>query len=322
MKILLTGKTGQVGYELKRSLQGVGHIIAIGRHEMDLADLNQVREVIRTIRPDLIINAAAYTDVDKAETEPDLVMRINGEAPGVMAEEALRLGAAMIHYSTDYVFDGAKRGLNGELVPYKEGDPPNALNIYGKTKLAGERAIAAGGCPYLILRTSWVYSTYGKNFLLTMLRLANERHELKVVDDQWGSPTWVRWIATATAQIVKGHSSSFPENDDQCSANATGKSSAQTSFAEFIRLRTGIYNFTSANATTWKGFADEIFLQATKIGLLDKAPPAIHGIGLHDYATPAKRPINSMLNLDALSSCLGMKPPTWQSSLAECISSK
>ena len=168
-RILLTGKTGQVGYELHRSLQGLGEIIALDRKQMDLADLAQVRNVIRQVKPDLIVNPAAYTAVDKAESELELAMRINAEAPAVMAEEARKLGAAMIHYSTDYVFDGLK------TTPYAESDPTCPISVYGATKLAGERAIQDAGIPHLILRTSWVYGMRGKNFLLTVLRLAQER---------------------------------------------------------------------------------------------------------------------------------------------------
>ena len=173
MKILITGKDGQVGYELERSLQGIGHIIAVDRSEMDLSDLDQVRDVIRKIQPNLIINPAAYTAVDKAETDEELAMRVNAQAPGIMAEEAARLGAALIHYSTDYVFDGTA------TTPYVETAATNPLNIYGKSKLAGEQAIAASGAAHLILRTSWVYGTRGKNFLLTVQRLAQDRSELR-----------------------------------------------------------------------------------------------------------------------------------------------
>ncbi len=238
MKILLTGKTGQVGYELERSLQGLGEIIALDRSQMDLANLDQVRDVIRAIKPDLIINPAAYTAVDKAESEPELAMRINGEAPGVMAEEAKKLGAAMIHYSTDYVFDGSK------TTPYVETDPTCPINVYGATKLAGEQAIQAAGIPHLILRTSWVYGMRGKNFLLTMLRLAQERDELRIVADQHGAPTWCRTIADTTAHIV---------------AQAKGAQHAQDWWQE----RSGIYHLTAQGQTTWYGFTQAILENAT-----------------------------------------------------------
>ncbi len=196
MKILVTGKTGQVGYELERSLQGLGQVIALDRAQMDLSNLAQVREVIRSIKPQLIVNPAAYTAVDQAEKEPELAMRINAEAPGVMAEEARTIGAAMIHYSTDYVFDGSKNS------PYVETDPTCPINVYGRSKLAGEQAIQAADIPHLILRTSWVYGMRGKNFLLTMLRLAQERDALRIIGDQHGAPTWCRTIADTTAHIV------------------------------------------------------------------------------------------------------------------------
>jgi dTDP-4-dehydrorhamnose reductase len=196
MKILVTGRTGQVGYELERSLQGLGEVIAVNQDQMDLADFDAVRAVIREVRPGLIVNPAAYTAVDKAESEPELAMRINGEAPGVIAEEARKLGAAVIHYSTDYVFDGSKPGA------YTEEDTPSPLNVYGRTKLAGEQAVQASGVPHLIFRTSWVYGARGRNFLLTVRRLAAERDELRIVDDQCGAPTWCRTIADTTAHIV------------------------------------------------------------------------------------------------------------------------
>ena len=196
MKILLTGSTGQVGYELARSLQGLGEVVAVDRNVMDLSNLDQVRDVIRTVRPQLIVNPAAYTAVDKAESEPELAYRVNAEAPGLMAQEAKLLGAAMVHYSTDYVFDGSNPSPRGE------DDATGPLNVYGASKLAGEQAIAAAGIDHLIFRTSWVYGMRGKNFLLTMMRLAKEREELKVVADQHGAPTWSRTIADTTALVL------------------------------------------------------------------------------------------------------------------------
>ena len=188
-KILVTGKTGQVGWELQRTLATLGQVIAPDRRGMDLGDPDSIRAAIRACSPQIIVNAAAYTAVDQAESEPDLALAINGAAPGIMAEEAKRLGALLVHYSTDYVFDGAKSG------PYTEDDQPNPLSAYGSSKLAGERAIAASGARYLIFRTSWVYGARGKNFLRTILRLAQERDELRIVDDQVGAPTWCRAIA-------------------------------------------------------------------------------------------------------------------------------
>ncbi|MDO9064018.1 MAG: dTDP-4-dehydrorhamnose reductase, partial [Sulfuricella sp.] len=229
MKILLIGKNGQVGWELQRTLATLGDVVAIDRQGMDLANPDSIRSAIRIIRPDLIANAAAYTAVDKAESEPELAMAINGIAPGIMAEEAKRLGAAMIHYSTDYVFDGTKTS------PYTEEDAPNPLSVYGKTKFAGEQAILAVGIPHLIFRTSWVYGLRGRNFLQTILRLAKERDELKVVDDQIGAPTWSRMIAEATSQILA-----------QSFLPLTPHPSLLTQYG-------GIYNLTAAGRTSWCG---------------------------------------------------------------------
>ena len=230
MKILLTGKTGQVGYQLERSLQGLGEVIAVNAAQMNLSDLDQVRQVIRDIAPDLIVNPAAYTAVDQAEREPELAMRVNGEAPGVMAEEMKRLGGAMIHYSTDYVFDGSKAGT------YSEDDQPNPLNVYGSTKLAGERAVQAAGIPHLILRTSWVYGMRGRNFLLTVMRLAGERDELRIVDDQHGAPTWSRTIADTTALMA---------------ATLQGPACAGSLRGDAWQERSGLYHLTAKVHTTW-----------------------------------------------------------------------
>lgn len=287
MRILLTGKTGQAGYELERSLQGLGDIIALDRSQMDLANLDQVRDVIRSIKPDLIINPAAYTAVDKAESEPELAMRINGEAPGVMAQEAKKLGAAMIHYSTDYVFDGTK------TTPYTEDDPTCPINVYGATKLAGEQAIQAAGIPHLILRTSWVYGMRGNNFLRTMLRLAQEREELRIVADQHGAPTWCRTIADTTARIVALAEDARNTQDwwQQCS---------------------GIYNLTAQGQTTWYGFTQAILENAA----LAK-PPRLSPIATRDYPLPARRPTHSALSCERLMETFtGL--PDWDKALKLC----
>lgn len=305
MKILLTGKTGQVGYELERSLQALGEVVAVDRNQMDLSDLDQIREVISTVKPDLIVNPAAYTAVDKAESEPELAMRINGTAPGVIAEEAKKLGAALIHYSTDYVFDGSKRGLQGEFVPYTEDDVPNPINVYGKTKLAGEQAIIDSGCTYLILRTSWVYSTHGKNFLLTMLRLGSERDELKVVDDQWGSPTWAGWIADTTAQLIKGRMTLSQHPHDIVS--------------QMLPVM-GVYNLVNSGYTTWCRFAHQIFIEAAAENLLGKNSPNLLPIGTQDYPVPALRPTNSQLSTEKLRTLLKVPFTMWDQSLKECLS--
>ncbi|MGK5032351.1 dTDP-4-dehydrorhamnose reductase [Janthinobacterium sp. MDT1-19] len=286
-RILITGKTGQVGYELERSLQGLGEIIALDRSQMDLADLDQVRDVIRRIKPTLIVNPAAYTAVDKAESESELALRINGEAPGVMAEEAKQLGAAMIHYSTDYVFDGSKDG------PYVETDPTCPINVYGSSKLAGEQAIQATGIPHMILRTSWVYSTHGKNFLLTMLRLAKEREELSIVSDQFGAPTWSRTIADTTAHIV---AQSLAASDQQA----------------WWQARSGLYHLTAQGRTSWFGFTEAIMAHPS----ITKKP-RLKTILAQDYPVPAKRPINSVLSSQRLMDTF-CRIPDWQDALRLC----
>jgi dTDP-4-dehydrorhamnose reductase len=287
-RILLTGKTGQVGYELERSLQGLGDIIALDRSQMDLSNLAQVRDVIRAIKPNLIVNPAAYTAVDKAESEPELAMRINGEAPGVMAEEAKKLGAVMIQYSTDYVFDGSKS------TPYLETDPTGPINVYGATKLAGEQAIHAAGIPHLILRTSWVYGMRGNNFLRTILRLAQEREELRIVADQHGAPTWCRTIADGTAHIV-----------------AQGYGAQQG--LEWWQQRTGIYHLSARGQTTWHGFTQEI-LNRAEVGKRPRLTP----IRTEDYPLPAKRPMNSILNTERLRKTF-CDIPQWQEALRLCM---
>jgi len=293
-KILLTGKNGQVGWELQRTLASLGEIVAVGRREMDLADPDSVRNVIREVRPSLIINAAAYTAVDKAESEPELAMAINGVAPGIMAEESKRLNATFIHYSTDYVFDGAAKR------PYVEDDMPNPLNVYGKTKLAGERAIQAVGVPHLILRTSWVYGARGKNFLLTILRLARERSELKIVDDQVGTPTWSRMLAEVTSQLLSQHYSPF--------------SRSSSSLVDV----NGLYHVVSGGpATSWYGFARKIL---ENIGRQSShVLPKLIPIPTTDYPLPAKRPHNSSMSCEKLRQVYGLQVPLWDDSLALCL---
>lgn len=293
MRILLTGRNGQVGWELERSLQPLGEIIAVGRAECDLAKPAQVREVIRTARPDLIVNAAAYTAVDKAESEPALAQAINGDAPGLMAEEAKRLGAALIHYSTDYVFDGRKSA------PYVETDATNPLSVYGRTKLAGEQAIAASGAAHVILRTSWVYAARGKNFVRTILRLARERETLEVVGDQWGAPTWARTIAEATATLIgraglDGHGVAGPLSE----------------------LRS-TFHLTATGATTWFGFANAVVEAvpdpARRLRLLVPIPSSA-------YQANASRPANSRLDCSRFIQDWHVQLPAWRVALAECVS--
>ncbi len=299
-KILLVGKNGQVGWELQRALATLGDVVAVDRQGMDLANPDSIRGAIRAIRPDLIVNAAAYTAVDKAESEPELAMAINGVAPGIMAEEAKRLGAAMVHYSTDYVFDGTKPS------PYTEEDLPNPLSVYGKTKLAGEQAIQAAGIPHLIFRTSWVYGLRGRNFLLTILRLAKERDELKIVDDQIGAPTWSRMVAEATSQILAR--SILP----------------LTPHSSLLAQYVGIYNLTAASRTSWYGFAkailDSMTIQSANPSLLSPHPsPNLIPITTFEYPLPAPRPQNSMMSSAKLNRIFGVALPAWDASLTLCM---
>jgi dTDP-4-dehydrorhamnose reductase len=289
-KILVTGKSGQVGFELERALQGLGTIVALDRAALDLANLDQIRQVVREIKPAVIINPAAYTAVDKAESEPALAQRINGEAPGVLAEEARRLGALLIHYSTDYVFDGMKAGA------YDETDNVNPQNVYGLSKLAGERAISEVDGTHLILRTSWVYGQRGKNFLLTMLRLAAERPELRIVADQCGAPTWAATIAAMTSHIV-----------------ARGLV-ANTSGADWWREKSGIYHLTASGWTTWFDFANAIFELSSP-----KNKPVTTPIASSEYPVPATRPANSRLSNDKLAAAFGLRAPDWREALQLCI---
>src|ERR1700691_2866711 len=265
-KILVFGRVGQVGWELRHKLACLGQVSNIDYPEIDFSKRDTVRAAIREAAPTVIVNAAAYTAVDKAEAAPEPAWAINATGPGVIAEEAKRLGALMVHYSTDYVYDGSKQG------PWVETDKPNPLSVYGKTKLAGDEAIAAVGGDYLILRTSWVYGARGGNFLLTMLRLAKERPELRIVDDQTGSPTTSECIAQATAAILS-----------QVVAPGSGG----------IAGRSGVYHLTSAGQTTWFGFAKQFLSTLPNC-------PKLTPIATSEYPVPARRPVNSVLNCQKL----------------------
>ncbi|HKA38999.1 MAG TPA: dTDP-4-dehydrorhamnose reductase [Burkholderiales bacterium] len=287
--ILLSGKNGQVGWELQTALSRLGPVIALDRGGMDLANPDSIRRAIRDAEPQIIVNAAAYTAVDKAETEPDLAMQVNGIAPGVMAQEAKRLRAVLVHYSTDYVFDGTKKQ------PYVEDDPPNPLSQYGRSKLAGEQAIASSGATHLIFRTSWVYAARAHNFLRTILRLARERNELRIVNDQVGAPTWARFIAEATAQVLRqvgdGHKP--------------------------IADHAGIYNLTGTGAVSWYGFASAVFAEAK--AQLGVTPPKLIPITTAEYPLPARRPANSRLDNSRLVATFGLTPPPWDKMLKLCM---
>jgi dTDP-4-dehydrorhamnose reductase len=290
-RILITGKNGQVGWELLRSLSSFGQVIALDSGEMDLADPDAIRRTIRNVSPDIIINPAAYTAVDKAEGDTELAMAVNGIAPGILAEEALRLDAKLVHYSTDYVFDGSK------LAPYTEDDAPNPQSVYGRTKLAGEQAVRASGCNHLILRTSWVYGVHGGNFVKTILRLAKERNELRIVGDQFGAPTWARDLAQATASALISWQKKNWDND-----------------------LSGLYHLTAAGRTNWHQYAEEIVRLARKFdaGLAAKQID-IRAITTQEYPVPAKRPANSVLANDKIRDAFGIVLPEWRNSLTECV---
>lgn len=289
-KILLTGNTGQVGWELQRSLMCLGEVVPVGRNSpipaqrMDLADPESICRIIREVKPDLVVNAAAYTAVDKAEVEPELAQAVNGTAPGILAEEAKRLGAALVHYSTDYVFDGTNP------TPYTEQDQPSPINVYGKTKLAGEKAIQAVGVPHLILRTSWIYGLRGKNFLLTMLKLSQEREELKIVNDQFGAPTWSRMIAAATAQIL---------------------ATANPNPVDFLGQKGGLYHLTAQGQTSWYGFTKSIF----ELKPADRTLQRLIPIPSAEYQTAAARPTFSVLDNRKALEQFKLQLPNWQTTL-------
>ena len=300
LKILVIGRNGQVARDLQALLPAVGTVSCAGRPDLDLSRPDSIRELIRQRDPDVLINAAAYTAVDRAESEPELAMKINAEAPAIMAEEARRLGTLLISYSTDYVFDGKK------AAPYTEADEPNPLNVYGASKLAGDRAIQAAGGSHLIFRTSWVYNRTGKNFLNTITRLAAEREEIRVVNDQIGAPTWSRDIAGATVQVIK-------------QLVKTGSSGEGLSAAAALGDRNGIYNLTAAGSVSWYGFAAAI------VDETDKQRPGSHplariiSISTSEYPTPAKRPSNSRLSGAKIHDKFGISMPPWRESLAKAV---
>ncbi|MGN8273981.1 dTDP-4-dehydrorhamnose reductase [Pseudomonas sp. SMV71] len=291
MKVLLLGKNGQIGWELQRSLVPLGELVALARHSvdgpyLDVSDLEALRATIRKIQPDLIVNAAAYTGVDKAESERELASRVNTQASEVMAEEAVRLGAWLVHYSTDYVFSGEGRE------PWKETDAVAPVNFYGESKLAGERAIIATGCKHLIFRTSWVYSARGNNFAKTMLRLAREREVLNVIDDQIGAPTGAELIADVTALAIQ----------------------------QVLRRPElgGLYHLAAAGEVSWHGYANHVieFARANDESL---AVETINPIGATMYPAPAVRPLNSRLDTQKLRDNFSLHLPEWQSGVTRML---
>jgi dTDP-4-dehydrorhamnose reductase len=277
LRILLTGKNGQVGSALLATLPALGDVVALDRAQLDLGDPDSIRSAVRNARPQVIVNAAAYTAVDRAENEEALALRVNRDGPAVLAEEAKRTGALLVHFSTDYVFDGEKAGA------YVEGDAPNPLNAYGRSKLAGERAVEGSGCRYLVFRTSWIYAATGRNFYLTMLRLARERKPLRVVDDQHGAPTSSRMVAAATASAL----AKLPQYP-------------------------GLYHMSAVGSTTWYGFAQAIFREA---GVTAHVTP----IASRDYPSAARRPRNCVLDNARLAG-QGIQLPSWESGLRDVVS--
>jgi dTDP-4-dehydrorhamnose reductase len=289
-RVLIVGAAGQLGRELWRGFTGEAEVISFDRNQLDLADPDQIRKVVRTVAPDVILNAAAYTAVDRAETEREAATAINANAPRVLAEEARSRDCLLVHYSTDYVFDGSKE------VPWLETDQPNPLNVYGATKLAGERAIAAVGGKYLIFRTSWIYGPHGKNFLLTMLRLGRERDRLSIVNDQIGAPTTSSAIAGGTSTIVR-----------RALSGSLGP----------IEDWAGLYHMTCSGSTTWAGFAHAIFERAGS--LVGDRKPEVIPIETKDYPAPATRPLYSVLSNEKLAARFGVRLPPWQAGLDETL---
>lgn len=283
MKILLTGGNGMLGWELERALASLGTVEAFDHAQLDLTRTDDLVTKIRDLRPDVIVNAAAYTNVDKAEEEVELAHAINAVAPGIMAEEAARLGALIVHYSTDYVFDGEKQGA------YTETDTPNPLNVYGKSKLAGERAVQAANPRHLIFRTSWVYAGRGKNFFLTMLKRLESDEELRVVDDQFGAPTWSRELADITRHAL----------------------------AQLRPEQAGLYNAAASGSTTWYSYAKAIAELAAKNGMPVKA--RFVPISYRDYPTKTRRPGNSVFDLGKLERAFARTPAEWLASLERCL---
>jgi dTDP-4-dehydrorhamnose reductase len=290
VRLLVTGANGQVGWELRRSLTTIGDVLAVNRETCDLSRLHDLRDFIREAKPDVIVNAAAYTAVDKAEDEEELATLVNGTAVGVMAEETRRLGALLIHYSTDYVFDGAKDS------PYTEDDLPNPLNAYGRSKLAGDRATAQLANDYLILRTSWVFAARGRNFLRTILRRSRELDGLSIVADQIGAPTWARQIADATTLIIQR------ANWERIEADFTS----------------GILNVVALGTTSWYGFAEAI-LDHPNIRELVRNKSKVRPIASSEYIRRAARPKNSRLSGERLRARFGITLGEWQEALALCM---
>ena len=299
MKILLTGAAGQLGQELLPLLEGLGDVVSVDRQftgpqstnrmGQDLSDLNRVEILLNRMQPDLVVNACAYTAVDAAEKDSELAFRLNGDLPGCLARWSHRNGALLFHYSTDYVFDGAQSD------PYTEEDNPRPLNVYGESKLAGEWAVKASRCRNIVLRTSWVYSGHGKNFVLSMLKLARERPALQIVTDQTGCPTWARNLATVSAEVM-----------------------TQLRQRKSESRHDGLYHYCDGTITTWYDFARSIFGCATSLGLLEQAPQTT-AVNSSDYPQAAQRPERSVLDTSLISRTFQVEPPALEESLAACL---
>jgi dTDP-4-dehydrorhamnose reductase len=288
MKLLLLGRNGQVGWELQRSLAPLGELVALGSSDADFSQIEQLKATVLALRPDVIVNAAAHTAVDRAESEPELALQLNATAPGVLAEAAHQIGALMVHYSTDYVFDGSGSA------PWKESDATGPLSVYGRTKLEGEQMVAAHGARHLIFRTSWVYAARGGNFAKTMLRLAGERERLTVIDDQFGAPTGAELLADVTAHAIR----------------------------DTLRdpAKAGLYHLAADGETTWNGYARFVLEQAQASGVALKATPdTVDAVPTRAFPTPAARPRNSRLDTRKLQSTFGLRLPPWQDGVARML---
>jgi dTDP-4-dehydrorhamnose reductase len=291
MRILLLGKNGQVGFELQRALAPLGEIFAVDQPECDLAEAAAIRELVRSFKPDVIVNPAAYTAVDKAESEPELAHAINTVAPRVLGEEAVKQGAWVVHYSTDYVFDGFKLGA------YREDDLTNPQSVYGRTKMAGEIAIQQSGARHLIFRTSWVVGAHGNNFAKTILRLAAERDSLSVVADQHGAPTSAALLADVTAQLIRQQRHAGSDN-----------------------FPFGLYHLVAGGETNWCDYARFVVAEALAAGKsLKLSPDSIRAISSSEYPTPASRPANSRLDTRKLRSTFDVELPSWQSGVRHVL---
>jgi dTDP-4-dehydrorhamnose reductase len=294
VNVLLIGVSGQIGHELNQALRHDRlRVTAIDRAALDLTDRDAVVRTVDDLHPDLLINAAAYTAVDKAESERDLAFAVNATAPGIMAQCMRRLGGVFVHYSTDYVFDGSKPA------PYVEEDATGPLSVYGASKLAGEQAVAQAGATHLIFRTTWIYDLRGRNFLNTMRRLAGERPELRIVSDQFGAPTWSRWVARATVEVLH-----------KCLEGDAARERLRNEWS-------GVYHLSAGGRTSWHGFAEQIVEALAGKGVVPRVP--VMPISTADYPTPATRPVNSVLSNAKLRRVFGVEQVDWRAQLEECL---